>query len=559
MEFLTSQFKQIGQQLRSTTLSQRIAVGLLAILLVVGMWGMISWGGEPEWAPLLDQSFTADEIQRVQRELSQAGVHSKVKGDRVEIRAGDEERQRLQAYLVERGALPVDTSLGYVALVKENSVFVGEQKSRWLESRGLEAELSGVLRRFQGIKDARVLVTVPPKRGFGRTEGGSSASVALTMQDGQELDKQRIMAVANFVAGAVPGLELKNVKITDGKRFYRPPEGGEQMPTELLEQQQRIEDRYMQKVYDQLRHIEGVVVNVHAKLRSASERSQQEVYGPPVIDRETSTTEEMTGGSKAAEPSVRPNTRAGLGDGGTASMNTKEESDSSFNNKRDVKLTVVDELRGSVERVSASVSIPRSYLERILVGQAKGKDGGSIEKIAAMELPRIRTLIKPLIDATKDDQVVVDWYYDLPAGTQPAAQATPAGFVALAKDYGPKVGLGLLAIGGFLMMMRIARKASAALGIPSTATTAGAPVPVWGMPKVGLYDEPVGDVSPLRSLDSGSMAVGEARELQGVLTAHEVDENTVRTQQIVKQIGQLVKEDASTAAGIISQWVVDEA
>ena len=44
---------------------------------------------------------------------------------------------------------------------------------------------------------------------------GGSASVALAMSDGREIDKQRIMAVANFVAGAVSGLELKNVKITD--------------------------------------------------------------------------------------------------------------------------------------------------------------------------------------------------------------------------------------------------------------------------------------------------------------------------------------------------------
>lgn len=557
MEFLTSQFRQIGRQLRSTSLSQRVAVGLLVVLLIVGMWGMISWGGEPEWAPLLDQSFTADEIQRVQRELSVAGIQSQIKGDRVEIRAGDDERQRVQAMLVERGALPADTSLGYAALVKDNSVFVGEQKSRWLESRGLEAELSAVLRRFQGVQDARVLITVPPKRGFGRSENTSSASVALTMQNGQELDKQRIMAVANFVSGAVPGLELKNIKITDGKRYYRPPESGEQMPTELLEQQQKAEELYTLKISDQLRHIEGVVVNVHAKLRSASERSQEEKYGPPVIDRETTTTEEMSGGSKAAEPAVRPNTRAGLSDAGTGSTNSKEETDSSFNNKRDVKMTVVDELRGSVERVSASISIPRSYLERILEG--KKDKGGTIETIAAMELPRIRALVKPLIDATKDDQVVVDWYYDLPAGAPPEAQAAPAGFVALAKDYGPKAGLGLLALGSLFIMMRIARKASSAMGKPAAVATAGVPVVDWGdVPEVGQYDEPMSDVSPLRSLGSGAGAVGEARELQGVLMGHEVDETTVRTQQIVKQIGQLVKEDPSTAAGIINQWTSNE-
>ncbi len=552
MEFLSSQSRQIREQLRGMSASQRIAIFLLVIVLVGGMWGLISWGSEPSWAPLLDQSFTPSEIQRVQSELRVAGVPSKVQGDRIHIRGDEEDRQRVQAMLSERGALPADTSLGYATLVNQNSVFIGEQRSRWLESRGLEAELSGVLRKFQGIRDARVLVTVPQKRGFSRQESTSSASVALTMADGQELDKNRVLAIANFVAGAVPGLKPANIKITDGKRFYRPPDGMDHVSTELLEQQQRIEDHYMQKIYDQLRHIPGVVVNVHAKLRTASEKSQQEVYGPPVVQRETISTEETGSAARAAEPAVRPNTRVGLTDASGGSTSTREESDTTFSDKRDVRMTVVDELRGSVERLSASVSIPRSFLERIVEGMGLPKDqptDAAAEKVAAAELPRIKALVRPLIDAQADDQVVVDWYYDIPvAGAEAGATSSfeEQGFFAMAKLYGPKAALGLLALMALVFTARIARKAQAGLAPRTVVAGAGG---------VSLGGGFLRDESPLQSITRGISPVGEAEEIPGVLVAQEVDEVTVRTQQIVKQIGQMVKEDASTASNIVAQWV----
>lgn len=553
MEFLSSQLRQISEQLRGMAVSQRIAIGLLVVVLVAGMWGLIRWGSEPNWTPLLDQAFTPTEVQRVQSELRVAGVSSRVQGDRILIRGDDEERQRVQAMLSERGALPADTSLGYASLVNQNSVFIGEQRSRWLESRGLEAELSAVLRKFQGIRDARVLVTVPQKRGFSRQESTSSASVALTLAEGNELDKNRVLAIANFVAGAVPGLKPANIKITDGKRFYRPPDGMDHVSTELLEQQQRIEDHYMQKIYDQLRHIPGVVVNVHAKLRTASEKSQQEIYGPPAVQRETITTEETGGASRAAEPAVRPNTRVGLTDAAAGSSSTREESDTTFSDKRDVKMTVIDELRGSVDRLSASVSIPRSFLERIVEGMEQSKDQpreAATEKVASVELPRIKALVRPLIDAQADDQVVVDWYYDLPATSAPGAEASgeEAGFFALAKSYGPRAALGLLALMAIVFTARIARKAHAGLPSPRGVAAAGAGGAMIG----GAF---LREDSPLQTLSSGTSPVGEAEEIPGVLVAQEVDEATVRTQQIIKQIGQLVKEDASTAANIVSQWI----
>ncbi len=92
MEFLNAQAKYIAEQMRGMSASQRIAIALLVVIIVGGMWGLVGWSRQGQWEPLLDQSFTPEQIQRVTTELALAGVEAKVEGDRVLIHGGDDVR-----------------------------------------------------------------------------------------------------------------------------------------------------------------------------------------------------------------------------------------------------------------------------------------------------------------------------------------------------------------------------------------------------------------------------------------------------------------------------------
>lgn len=554
MEFLKAQAVQIGEQLRGMSVSQRIAIVLLLIILVGGMFGFIRWGGQSEWIPLLDQSFTADQLQRISAELmTLGGTQTKVEGDRLLVHGDEDQRRQLIAALAQRGALPRDTSMGYSSLIKENSVFVGDRSRVWMEHRGLETELSGVLRKFQGVRDAHVFIEVPQQRAFGAKASNSRASVHVTLGEGESLDKQRIMAIANFVTGAVSGLDVKEVKITDGARSYRVPDATGDMPTELLDIQRQAEEHHTQKIYDQLRYITGVLVNVHATLQTADEQIQEKKLGAAVVDQETSKTEETTAPGAAAGPGVRPNQGRALAETGTGASNTREESDTSLRGERDARLQTTLRRPGYVEKLSASVNVPKSYLERILGQQAGGASADkSIDKIAAAELPKIKALVRPLINATSDDQVVVNWYYDMPPEQKATTESRPAGWMTAAKDFGPQAGMGLLAVVSLLGVLRIAKKAQASIAISGDR---GGPRTAWA----GSGGGPSGAGNgSLHSLGGGPRAVGEAQEIDGVMVGHEVDANTVRVQQIARQIGQMIKEDPVTAAGIVQHWLAEE-
>jgi flagellar M-ring protein FliF len=553
MEFLNAQAKYIAQQLRTMSTSQLVAIVLSVVVVIGGMWGILRWGSQSEWTPLLDQSFTAEQIQAVQAELAMAGVASKVEGDRVLIKGDDDTRRQLTAILAQRGALPRDTSLGYASLAHDDNVFESDEKTQWKQTRGLETELSQVLRKFRGIKDAQVFIEVPKTRGFGGKAATSRASVHVALQEGEALDKQRIIAIANFVVGAVRGLAVENVKITDGTRFYRAPDTSDAMPTEHLDLQRQQEEHYAAKIANQLQYIPGVLVNVHAVLRSTDEQTQQRVYGKPEVDKESTETEEMSGPSNAAAPGVRPNVGRGLADAGSGTSSTREKTETSMTGLRDQKDTTVVKSRGYVEKVSASVNVPRSYLLKVLEAQGTSDtSAASVEKIAAIEMPKIKDLVKPLINATEDDQVVVKWFHDVAPEAQPTTElARQPAAIAIAKDYGPQVGLALLAAFSLFMVFRIAKKAQATMSMSGPASPALAGAGAWS-------GSGGGRLTPLEVISTGPSTVGEVGEVDGIMVGHEVDEGMVRTQQIINQINQLVKEDPTAPASIIEGWIQNE-
>ena len=68
------------------------------------------------------------------------------------------------------------------------------------------------------------------------------------------------------------------------------------------------------------------------------------------------------------------------------------------------------------------------------------------------------------------------------------------------------------------------------------------------------FKEPVNEPTPPLDVDSGP--IGEAVSSDGVLQGIEVDEDTIRTRKMAEQVATLVKEDPSSAAALVRQWII---
>src|SRR5258706_14095346 len=166
------------------------------------------------------------------------------------------------------------------------------------------------------------------------------------------------------------------------------------------------------------------------------------------------------------------------------------------------------------------------------------------------ELEKWRTQVKVCLALKSDDAVFVNTYTDLvPVATESLSQ-TASGVSLLMGNHGKEIVLGGLALVSLFMVSMMVRKSGAVLAAPmdsghSAAVTTGATVDVL-LAKAG------GARVTAKIAEEDAAEVGESGQtLDGV----ELDEETVRAQQVVEQVSTLVKENPDTAASLIKRWM----
>ena len=209
MEFLRKLLLQTQSYLRGLTVSQRLAIGSCAGMVILSLVWLVGWAADPSLVPLLDQPLSAQELGPIQQKLDLERVSYKVNNNIILV--PQESRPRLLAQLDQQRALPNDISIGFARMMEEASPWLSmdEQNRRWSIARSYE--LSRVLREFDGVLDARVLIDDKTRRTIGAAPVVPTASIFVKMAPGVPLDKERVFAMASFVGRAVAGLSVSNV------------------------------------------------------------------------------------------------------------------------------------------------------------------------------------------------------------------------------------------------------------------------------------------------------------------------------------------------------------
>ena len=128
-------------------------------------------------------------------------------------------------------------------------------------------------------------------------------------------------------------------------------------------------------------------------------------------------------------------------------------------------------------------------------------------------------------------------------GQTAAARTGSDGFSALVfvQDYAGQVGLTALALMSLMMLMRIIKKATP---IPSDIDA------LQGFDSEDMpHEEQV--------LTMGRQPVGQAQVTGSLLTGQEVDDETLRYQELGREVSKLVEDDPESTAQLIRRWVQD--
>src|SRR5258706_4477092 len=265
---------------------------------------------------------------------------------------------------------------------------------------------------------------------------------------------------------------------------------------------------------------------------------------PLSVDEKTE--ENVTSSGRApAEPGVVPNTGAnrpsdvsGAAGGGGGEGSNNNSSDTKTKNQIFPSVTRewLKSPAGSAAVVGASVSIPRSYLVRIFKAQSssnKEPDEAALQPLVDSELRKVKNAVLGCVSQIPEDKILLDYYYDDLPMLEAAGQPAMASSVQLAlTGHIKEIALGALAIISLFMVSMMVRKSSPAPIIAPKADRASVPLTV--------------------SAEDSATEVSEGiQSMDGM----EVDEDSIRTQQMIGQVSNMVKENPDGAANLVKRWL----
>jgi flagellar M-ring protein FliF len=178
-----------------------------------------------------------------------------------------------------------------VSLSKIPPVLQGEVQKEWLKKFNSDS-VSEIIGSIQGIKHAKVMVAQPESTVFTDQKEAVRASVMLVVEPGFRLKEAQVKTIKNLVAHAVPGLNEKDVAISDnfGNSLEDPAANGGGLLGDADSKRKLFEDETSKKIkalLDPLVGADNAVVSVSAEFNFNQKRSRIHAIKPIIEGEDT--------------------------------------------------------------------------------------------------------------------------------------------------------------------------------------------------------------------------------------------------------------------------------
>ena len=395
-------------QLRGFGPSRLALLGGAALAVLALLAWFVLRAGQPPMA-LLYADLDPRDAGQVVAALERARVPHRIEGGGSRILAPENEVPRLRLTLAREG-LPRGGSVGYEIFDRGESLTTTPFQQDVNRLRALEGELARSIASLSGVRAARVHLVLPRREAFSRDRGEAQASVVLTMQGAQRLDREGVQAVLHLVATAVPGLRPQNVSIVDSRGALL-ARGGQALAGPAMAQSQEEvrrgqELRIARAVEEMLERILGPGrVRAEATVEMDFDRIQttEERFDPDnQVARSQQSVQESSRGAEGGPTTVQNNIPGGdAGNGTSASQESRQEETTNFEIGRTTRSTVRE--HPVVRRQSVAVLVDGVW------EAPAGGGAASFRERTAEELQRITALVRGAIgfDERRGDAVEV--------------------------------------------------------------------------------------------------------------------------------------------------------
>ena len=540
MDLLRNQLARIQQQLSGLSASQKMLTASLVAIMVMTLLWMGRYAGTAEMVPVLDQPLQSHEIKPILTQLSAGGIEARLIGDRVMVPAA--RRNDALGLLALEQVLPQDTSKAMLEIAKQINPLSSPTDTSRMWNIGLQSAVEHAIRTsLPGVASA--IVIIDPTR-VQRVEGSiePSAMVVVKMRDGSNGNRKLAAAIADMVSGSLASLRRSKVNITIGESSYSIEDRGSTpvaSSSDHLEAEMAATRLYEERVRHSLSFIRGdVLVTVHVKVDNISTQTQQNTIDK--VDQkeksiETETFDSTMPINTGAEPGTASNTGLALGTQVTPQeqVTTKDRSRTDFDNFTSETRETRVKPGGAATPVSASVWIPRSHFVNTFNKPDGSADETALKAFIEQELAAVRRHVKIALNLPDDQSVFVDTYFSAAPPLVAAALESPQSMISGSlRGYAKEIAIGGLALISLVMVSMMVRKSG--------------PAPALGT---------ASDLQEQHRLMAGEHLAGEVAAGHGTLDGIELDDETIRAQQVVEQVSTMVRENPDAAANLVKRWL----
>ena len=131
-------------------------------------------------------------------------------------------------------------------------------------TRALEQELAATIRSLQGVRNARIHLSVPKQTSFIRSSAKPSASVMVDLISPGSLGDTQINGIIHLVSSSVSGLDSQSVSVVDqqGTLLSRSNNSELNASTEHMRMTRRIEQDYRDRIIEILSPVVGLELSL---------------------------------------------------------------------------------------------------------------------------------------------------------------------------------------------------------------------------------------------------------------------------------------------------------
>jgi len=399
----TQYWTKIARFWSDRTLAQRILVGGLTASVILAFLFMLFFLNQVEYKVLYSR-LSQEDASRVVEQLQTAKTPYRIQDNGTTILVPEdmvyEQRLRIAGEGVMHGS-----GIGF-ELFDELKVGQTDFVQHINYQRALQGELSRTIGEFPQVDKVRIHLVLPNKTLFIEEQRPASASVVLTLKQGERLDNKQLLGIVNLVAMSVEGLTPDHVTVTDtnGQVLYQPSGDStlEGMTTSQLEYKNAYESNLENRLQQLLTPIVGpgrAMVKVNADLDFNQRTVRKETYDPDAtVVRSEQRSEESTSGSAMVEDAAITTP----GGGGAAVPNTNFRGDgfsgteSTQKSSRENRTTNYEINKEEQNIVTAMGGLNRQSIAVIVDGtyeKAEGSDAPVFTPRSAQELENIRALV----------------------------------------------------------------------------------------------------------------------------------------------------------------------